>query len=133
MARNPSTSASALLTYYGFDLNGRNLDQVIRNWLRKYPPKWVVAAVIEALYQGRYKAASVDCILFIWCLRGRPLHHFDYEFADIVCSNILRSIPLYPVAAKAPQKQAPVIQLVQKKRANQKPSRPRKNWNSAAA
>ncbi len=93
MAKSPFASASALLAYYGFDLNGLNLDQIVYSWLGNYPAKWVIAAVVEALYQGRYKAASVNSILSLWCLRGQPVHHFDYEFADIVCSQLFRTLP----------------------------------------
>ena len=40
--------------------------------------------MIEALYQGRYKAISVEQILSIWRRRGKILSHFNREFEAIV-------------------------------------------------
>lgn len=94
MIRGPAASASALLSYYGFDLHEQALNQLVENWLGAYPARWVMAAVIEALYQGRYKAYSVDRILFLWYLRGQPLHHFDFEFLDIICSGLFHAVPI---------------------------------------
>jgi hypothetical protein len=82
------------LNNYSFDLEGYAVEHVTHNWLRHYPSKWVVAAIIEALYLGRYKAASVESILFLWCLRGQPLRHFDNEFACLVCGDLLKKLPV---------------------------------------
>jgi hypothetical protein len=48
------------------------------------PPSWIRIAVIEALYQGRYKVVSVQQILDIWQRRGKILSHFNREFEAIV-------------------------------------------------
>jgi hypothetical protein len=96
MLRSPAASTSVLLKHYSFDLGEHALNQLVENWLGVYPPRWVMAAVIEALYQGRYKASSVDRILFLWCLRGQPLHHFDFEFLDLICSGLFHAVPIPP-------------------------------------
>ena len=50
----------------------------------RYPPDWVRLAVVEALYQGRYKVVSVKQILDIWRRRGKIVSHFNREFEAIV-------------------------------------------------
>ncbi|MBD2461495.1 hypothetical protein H6G89_10585 [Oscillatoria sp. FACHB-1407] len=101
MSRSPAASISTLLTYYSFDLGGYDVDQIVQGWLEEYPPKWAIAAVVEAIFQGRYKVASVDNILLNWYLNGRPQHHFDSEFADLVCSKLFKTIPPEPTASTA--------------------------------
>ncbi|MDX2097883.1 MAG: hypothetical protein SFW36_08910 [Leptolyngbyaceae cyanobacterium bins.59] len=49
---------------------------------------WIRPAVIEALYQGRYKAISVTQLLTFWQRREQPLCHFSHEFERIICSAL---------------------------------------------
>ncbi|HEY9647829.1 MAG TPA: DnaD domain protein [Chroococcidiopsis sp.] len=90
-------SVSALLSYYSFDVAADEIDSIVKEWLDNYSPKWVIAAVVEAIFQGRYKIASVDTILLNWYLNGQPQHHFDNEFADLVCSKLFKAVPDDPV------------------------------------
>lgn len=76
-----------LLKRYSFDLDGALLDRLVEFWLNHYPTQWVRLAVIEALYQGRYKAISVEQILNLWQRRGRVLYHFNHEFERVVCGR----------------------------------------------
>ena len=85
-----SIEASALLQYYSFDLAGSSTDHLIAGWRQTYEASWIRAAVIEALYQGRYKAVSVEQILVFWLRRGQPLRHFNHEFEQIVCNQFGR-------------------------------------------
>jgi hypothetical protein len=78
------TQIAVLLTRYRFELKGYTPLEIIERWLRLYPIKWVRLAVVEALYQGRYKAISVEHILSIWLRRGRPMFHFSYEFERLI-------------------------------------------------
>jgi hypothetical protein len=111
MVRSPAASTSALLSHYSFDLGEHALNQLVENWLGVYPPRWVMAAVVEALYQGRYKASSVDRILFLWWLRGQPLHHFDFEFLDLICSGLFQAVLIPPeLLEKANRKTSAAIQ-----------------------
>lgn len=80
-------SAIALLTCYNFDLGGNTAEQMVSRWLNDYQPIWIFWAVIEALYQGRYKGVSVEQILVCWKRRNQPLYHFNTEFERIVCRN----------------------------------------------
>lgn len=81
--------AIELLARYSFDLGAFAAEQLVEYWLRRYPASWVRSAVIEALYQGRYKAVSVGQILAIWGRRGQPIYHFNSEFERIVSTQFL--------------------------------------------
>ncbi len=82
----------ALLNQYSFDLGERTTEQVLIEWLTEYPPNWIDLAVIEALYQGRYKAFSASQILSLWQRRGKPTYHFTSEFEHLVCKNISQDL-----------------------------------------
>lgn len=79
--------AAALLTHYSFDLGGSTAERLMIQWQKEYPGNWLRLAVIEALYQGRYKAVSVGQILAMWKRRGEALYHFNYEFERLICRN----------------------------------------------
>ena len=78
----------ALLLHYIFDLGGYSARELVAHWIAEYPSTWVRLAVIEALYQGRYKAISVQQILGLWQRRDQALPHFNCEFERLVCGNI---------------------------------------------
>ena len=114
-AWNPTAdSAVALLLHYIFDLGGHNARELVERWLRFYPANWVRLAAIEALYQGRYKAVSVEQILGIWQRRGQIQPHFNCEFERLVCGNIqprlsvTQSYPLLPAVPSHLSAIAPV-------------------------
>jgi hypothetical protein len=85
-----------LLTYYNLERERypRPLtkSQVLSHWLRRYPESWVRLALIESLYQGRYKTFSVEQLLALWGRRGQPIYHFGYDFESLVCHNIPRQV-----------------------------------------
>jgi hypothetical protein len=81
----------ALLTRYSFEVRGCTAQELIDKWLALYHPHWVRLAVVEALYQGRYKAISVEQILKLWLRRGNPTFHFNHEFERLICHNLPRS------------------------------------------
>jgi len=106
MMQEPSTDpvariAADLLSRYGFDLGAFSADQLVGYWLRSYPAQWVRSAVVEALYQGRYKSVSVGQILAIWKRRGQPIYHYGFEFERMVCGSLAR-IPTSEIAPIAP-------------------------------
>jgi hypothetical protein len=79
-----AASVIDLLTRYSFDLSGYTVDRLAEYWLQHYPSDWIRLAIVEALYQGRYKAVSVEQILNLWRRRGKPLHHFNHDFERII-------------------------------------------------
>ncbi|MGJ3252120.1 MAG: hypothetical protein ACFE0J_13465 [Elainellaceae cyanobacterium] len=83
----PREIATHLMSRYSFDLGGYTVEHIVDHWLKYYPSEWLQPAVVEALYQGRYKAISVEQILTLWYRRGRPLHHFNGEFERMVCGQ----------------------------------------------
>jgi hypothetical protein len=106
----PDTSANlaiALLINYSFDLSGYNANELVERWQTQYPLNWLHLAVIEALYQGRYKAVSVQQILVFWQRRDQAIYHFNMEFERMICSKFPQSLtslaaPALPQAKKIP-------------------------------
>ena len=77
-----------LLTRYRFDMKGYTATELVTQWLNNYPAIWIRLAVIEALYQGRYKAISAEQILNFWCRQGTPTFHFTHDFESLICRNL---------------------------------------------
>lgn len=102
----PDTSADlaiALLIHYSFDLSGYSASEIVDSWQKQYPLNWLHFAVIEALYQGRYKAVSVQQILNLWQRRGQATFHFNMEFETMICSKFpekLTSVSVLPTVPK---------------------------------
>ena len=80
---------AVLLCRYGFELGGLSPLELIDDWLTSYSQHWIRLAIVEALYQGRYKAVSIEQILRLWKRRGRPTYHFTYEFERLICGHLL--------------------------------------------
>jgi hypothetical protein len=64
----------------------------LENWANTYPAFWIRIAVIEALYQGRYKLISVAQILEFWQRRQQPIPHFTHEFERLVSDRFPRNL-----------------------------------------
>ncbi|MFQ4141818.1 hypothetical protein [Chlorogloeopsis sp. ULAP02] len=79
--------AIALLIHYSFDLSGYGATELVERWQNQFPDGWLHLAVIEALYQGRYKAISVQQILTLWQRRDQPSFHFNMEFERLICGK----------------------------------------------
>ncbi|MBE9146721.1 hypothetical protein [Planktothrix mougeotii] len=89
-----SVEASALLKYYGFDLSDQTSEQIAAEWLEQYEASWVFLAILEALYQGRYKAISVQQILIYWQRRGQAIYHFTSDFERLICHRFPQNLLL---------------------------------------
>lgn len=83
-----ANAAVLLLANYSFDLGRCTAAELVECWLSSYPSEWILLAAIEALYQGRYKAKSVEQILTIWMRRKQPLYHFNPEFEQLICNKL---------------------------------------------
>lgn len=84
-ARDPAIlDAVALLNGYGFDLDGFAADYLVSYWAVNHPAHWIRGAIVEALYQGRYRAVSVGQILAVWRRRGQPIPHYTPDFERVV-------------------------------------------------
>jgi len=78
----------ALLNYYRFDCDRFPTDTLVLYWCIDYPLSWVKSAVVEALYQGRYKSLSVEQILQGWQRRNQPTYHFSHDFERLIHSQL---------------------------------------------
>ena len=103
-----TTTAAALLIHYSFDLHGYSADELVAWWAKAYQSHWVRSAIVEALYQGRYKAISVEQILALWSRRGQPLYHFNHEFERIVCSKFPQALVPKPNSTEEAGAIAPI-------------------------
>ncbi|MFN6562156.1 MAG: hypothetical protein RMY28_020510 [Nostoc sp. ChiSLP01] len=113
----PDTSANlaiALLIHYSFDLSGYTANELVERWQTQYPLNWLHLAVIEALYQGRYKAVSVQQILVFWQRREQATYHFNMEFERMVCSKFPQSLTSSAAPSLPPAKKNPVFEKVTK-------------------
>ncbi|MHC5598553.1 MAG: hypothetical protein ACYTXC_21870 [Nostoc sp.] len=111
----PDTSANlaiALLINYSFDLTGYSANELVERWQTQYPLNWLHLAVIEALYQGRYKAVSVQQILVFWQRRDQATYHFNMEFERMVCSKFPQSLTSLATPALPPAKKNPTVEKV---------------------
>ncbi|MEC4894793.1 MAG: hypothetical protein SAL07_15640 [Oscillatoria sp. PMC 1051.18] len=84
--------AVALLSHYCFEMKGYTAEELVFQWLEDYSATWIRLAIIEALYQGRYKAISVEQILHFWERREQPTYHFNHEFERLICRKIPRDL-----------------------------------------
>ncbi len=79
-----SAITQALLVHYDFDLGNETAEEIVNRWVINYEVDWLTLAAMEALYQGRYKAISVQQILTLWKRRGQPIYHFNGEFERLI-------------------------------------------------
>jgi hypothetical protein len=89
--------AAALMEGYRFELGHHDARQWVSLWLEFYRPAWIRDAVVEALYQGRYKSISVRQILELWQRRGQPIRHVTHDFEAAVCREF-GEVKLTPAA-----------------------------------
>jgi hypothetical protein len=104
---------ATLLTCYGFDLKGLTPRLLLEHWLQQFSPQWIRLAVLEALYQGRYKAVSVEHLLTFWGQRGQPNFHFNQEFERLVSQTLpprtLLAPPMPVVVRPNPPRHPPEV------------------------
>jgi hypothetical protein len=84
--------AEDLLGYYSFDLGGQSPAIVLKRWAETYSVQWIRLAIVEALYQGRYKVVSVDQILQNWQRRQQAQPRFDADFEKLICERFPRNL-----------------------------------------
>ncbi|MGB3695450.1 MAG: hypothetical protein WA865_09900 [Spirulinaceae cyanobacterium] len=90
------TQAEALLSHYGFEMRGYPAQDLVKQWREKYQGSWIRLAVIESLYQGRYKSISVEQILQLWQRKGQATYHFNHEFEALICRKLPRDLVATP-------------------------------------
>ncbi|MBN3872964.1 MULTISPECIES: hypothetical protein [unclassified Nostoc] len=111
----PDTSANlaiALLINYSFDLSGYSANELVERWQTQFPLNWLHLAVIEALYQGRYKGVSVQQILVFWQRRDQATYHFNMEFERMICSKFPQRLTSLAAPALPPAQKNPTVEKV---------------------
>ncbi len=79
---------TTVIDRYGLELDGHQVDTIIVDWFQKYDNAWIVKAIIESLYRGRYKIVSVDNILKDWQRLGKPRSNFTPEYEREILQNL---------------------------------------------
>ncbi|WP_295619819.1 hypothetical protein [Chamaesiphon sp. GL140_3_metabinner_50] len=80
----------AVIEIYGLELDDREIDDVLSAWMRQYDSTWIIKAIVESLYRGRYKIVCVESILSNWQRLGNPRYQFTPEYER----EILAQIPI---------------------------------------
>jgi hypothetical protein len=80
---------ATVIDLYGLELDEHQVDAITLAWLKTYDRDWIVKAIIESLYRGRYKIVSVDKILQDWHRLGQPRYNFTPEYER----EILQTLP----------------------------------------
>ncbi|TVQ42531.1 MAG: hypothetical protein EA365_14920 [Gloeocapsa sp. DLM2.Bin57] len=101
-----------LLVYYSFEAKEDSYSTLINNWLTQYSPQWIRLAVLEALYLGRYKIASIEQILASWSRKGNYTLRFNHDFESLICRNIVKKIT-QKTTNQSPNKLKPVTSIPQ--------------------
>lgn len=93
--------AITLIKSFSLELDQYSPESQVLFWLNTYRASWIRDAIIEAVYQGRYKVISVEHILSIWKRRGQPVCHFTSGFEQVIASHLGAPIHL-SARTKAP-------------------------------
>ncbi|MEL7506759.1 MAG: hypothetical protein AAFN42_05445 [Cyanobacteria bacterium J06554_1] len=80
--------AITLIKSFSLELDEYSPESQVLYWLNKYRAPWIRDAIIEAVYQGRYKIVSVQHILAIWQRRGQPVRHFTSGFEQVIAAQL---------------------------------------------
>ena len=86
--------AVAFLEQYGFEAGRRSHRDWVSSWEQRFPRTWIVAALVESLYRGRYKAVSAEQLLAMWRSRGCPCLQASLEFGRKVWPERLDRLQL---------------------------------------
>ncbi|MEN9206999.1 MAG: hypothetical protein Q6L50_09075 [Gloeomargarita sp. GMQP_bins_120] len=73
-----------LLVRYRYEADEAQATARVQAWAKTYPVEWLRPAVVETLYQARYKSISVEQVLNLWQRQGRPHLHYSGDFERLV-------------------------------------------------
>jgi hypothetical protein len=89
MSHSQSNLIAVIINIYGLALDEQQVEAILATWSQKYDSAWILKAIVESLYRGRYKLVSVDNILKDWQRIGKPRYNFTPEYER----EILQKIP----------------------------------------
>ena len=88
--------AITLIKSFSLELEHYSPESQVLYWLKQYRAAWIRDAIIEAVYQGRYKVISVEHILSLWQRRGQPVCHFTSGFEQVISAQLGTPLHLSP-------------------------------------
>jgi hypothetical protein len=80
MSQFSPESITALIDDYGLNTETVQIERIVAAWLEQYEAAWIVKAIVEAVFRGRYQLKSVDDILKQWQRLGKPRCSFKPDF-----------------------------------------------------
>lgn len=80
MSQFSPESITNLVDDYGLNTEGVKTDLIVAAWLEQYEAAWIIKAIVEAVFRGRYQLKSVDGILKQWQRLGKPRCSFKPDF-----------------------------------------------------
>ncbi|MBE9065188.1 hypothetical protein IQ260_00795 [Leptolyngbya cf. ectocarpi LEGE 11479] len=104
--------AITLIKSFSLELDTYSPESQVLYWLNTYRAAWIRDAIIEAVYQGRYKIISVKHILSIWQRRGQPVRHFTSGFEQVIAKQL--GSPLHMSASLVSQPIGPTFSPMNK-------------------
>ncbi|MBX2866214.1 MAG: hypothetical protein KTR27_21895 [Leptolyngbyaceae cyanobacterium MAG.088] len=88
--------AITLIKSFSLELSQYSPESQVLYWLNQYRAVWIRDAIVEAVYQGRYKIISVQHILSLWQRRGQPVRHFTSGFEQVIAKHLGSPLHLSP-------------------------------------
>jgi hypothetical protein len=88
MSHSQTNLIAIVIKTYGLALDEQQVEAILVAWFQTYDPAWIVKAIVESLYRGRYKLISVDNILKDWQRIGKPRYNFTPEYEREIFQNI---------------------------------------------
>jgi len=106
-----SINVLAAFKAYGFEGIDDRTGYLLEQWEVQFPEGWIAMAVVEAVYQGRYKVISVQQILLAWQRRGEPRTNFDWALQQQVLRDTWEPVIPVPMPVTPPLRlgQQPVL------------------------
>jgi hypothetical protein len=89
MSHSQQNLIAVIIKIYGLSLDDQQVEAILITWFQKYDRAWILKAIVESLYRGRYKLVSVDNILKDWDRIGQPRYNFTPEYER----EILQKMP----------------------------------------
>jgi hypothetical protein len=88
MSYSQTSLIAIVIKTYGLALDEQQVEAMLVTWSKTYDSAWIIKAIVESLYRGRYKLVSVDNILKDWQRIGKPRYNFTPEYEREIFQKI---------------------------------------------
>jgi hypothetical protein len=120
MSQFQPESITALIDDYGLNTERIPTEKIVAAWLQQYEATWIVKAIVEAVFRGRYQIKSVDDILKQWQRLGKPRCSFKADFERERLKKILAPTELVETTTE-PNHPQPIDRSIAKQLNSQSP------------